>query len=161
MSILSWRFIAEKDLGSRAISWFGGGSFSHVDLVMPDGTFAGARTAADGAKAPGYQIRPVDYIKPARSIVMSLEVTSEQADAVFASSNAKLGDPYDHIAIWGFVLGRNWAEPGAWICSEAQVQNMVCAKICHPIYLTANKITPNDLTILLSGLGATWPRSEA
>jgi hypothetical protein len=155
---LRWRFIAEKDVGSRAISWFGGGQFSHVDLVMPDGQYAGARTAIDKAATnkPGYQLRPADYIKAAVSVVMSLEVTAEQEVAVYKASNAKLGDPYDHLAIWGFVLGRNWEEPGSWICSEAQAQNITCAGICKPLYLTANRITPNDLTLILSALGATW-----
>lgn len=161
MATLRWRFIAEKAIASRAIAWFGGGEFSHIDLVMPDGRYAGARTAADGAAEPGYQIRPTDYIKPAHSLVLSLEVTPEQEQACYKASTAKVGDAYDHIAIWGFAFGRNWAEPGAWECAEAQAHNIVCANICHPLYLTANRITPNDMTLILSALGATKRETAA
>lgn len=154
--MLRWRFIAEKDVASRAIAWFGGGEWSHVDLVMPSGQYAGARTAIDNAPSgsAGYQLRPIDYIKPARSVVLSLEVSAAQEQACYTASNAKLGDPYDHIAIWGFALGRNWAQPGAWECAEAQADNIVKASISKPLYLSANRITPNDLTLILTALGA-------
>ena len=55
MSTLTWRFIAEKDIASRAIAWFGGGSWSHIDVRNPDGTYTGARE--DG----GY-ITPVECV---------------------------------------------------------------------------------------------------
>lgn len=147
--MLRWRFIAEKDPLSRTISWWGGGDWSHIDLAMPDGTFAGARLNG------GYQIRPADYIKPAKSCVLSLETTPEQEMAYYAASKAKEGAPYDRIAIAGFIVGRNWAQPGAWICSEAQADNAVKAEIIKPLYLSANRITPNDMTLILSAVGAT------
>ena len=152
MSTLTWRFIAEKDIASRAIAWFGGGSWSHIDVRNPDGTYTGARE--DG----GYIQRPADYIKPAHWCFFTLEVTAEQEIAFWKSSNAKLGDAYDKLAIWGFLLGRDWAEPGKWICSEAQAHNLTCAKIIHPLYLSANRITPNDMTLILSSIGGSWTK---
>lgn len=152
MSTLTWRFIAEKDIASRAIAWFGGGSWSHIDVRNPDGTYTGARE--DG----GYIQRPADYIKPAHWCFFTLEVTAEQEVAFWKSSNAKLGDAYDKLAIWGFLLGRDWAEPGKWICSEAQAHNLTCAKIIHPLYLSANRITPNDMTLILSSIGGSWTK---
>jgi hypothetical protein len=155
--ILRWRFIAEKDLASRAIAWFGGGNWSHVDLVMPDGSFAGARADVLKGVAAGYQIRPYDYIAPVSEVMLSLEVTASQAQAYYDASKAKIGCPYDKLAILGFILGRNWMEPDAWECAEAQADNGMLAKLWNKLYLSANRITPNDLTLILSAVGATIP----
>jgi hypothetical protein len=157
MTVLRWRFIAEKAFTSRAIAWFGGGDWSHVDLIMPDGSFAGARSDVLKEIPAGYRVRPYDYIAPAREIQLSHEVTQAQADACYAASKAKEGAPYDELAIWGFIWGRNWMEPDSWICSEAQVDNGMKAALWGPLYLSANRITPNDFTLILTAVGATIP----
>ena len=52
------RFITEEDFSSRLIRWFTWSDWSHVDFVLRDGRFLGARL--DG----GVLIRPHDYIVP-------------------------------------------------------------------------------------------------
>ena len=55
----------------------------------------------------------------------------------------------------GFIAGRDWSDPGSWICSELQCAAAESADIVKPLVLSANKITPNDLTLIWSALGAT------
>ena len=58
MSKVWLRFVTEKGFTSAAIRWFTWSDWSHVDFVLKDGRFLGARL--DG----GVQIRPHNYIKP-------------------------------------------------------------------------------------------------
>jgi hypothetical protein len=152
--LITLRFIRGYGLGSALIAWFGGGEYSHVDYAMPDGTWLGARNDHIGGVPPGVQIRPADYIRPVRQLTLALQTTPEQDRDHYAFLYSQIGKPYDRWAIFGFIFGRNWQDPGDWICSELQCAAAMSADIMQPLCLTANKITPNDLTLIWSALGA-------
>lgn len=152
--MITLRFIRDHGLSSWAIAWFGGGFYSHVDYAMPDGTWLGARNDHIDGIPPGVQIRPADYIKPVVSLLLTLQTTPEQDRDHYQFLYSQIGKPYDKRAILGFITGRNWQDPGAWICSELQCAAAMSADIVQPLCLTANKITPNDLTLIWSALGA-------
>jgi hypothetical protein len=152
--LITLRFIRGRGLLSALIAWFGGGEYSHVDYLMPDGTWLGARSDRIGGAPPGVQIRPADYVKPVSSLTLSLQTTPEQDRDHYAFLYSQEGKPYDKWAIFGFIAGRNWRNPGAWICSELQCAAAESADIMQPLVLTANRITPNDLALVWSALGA-------
>jgi hypothetical protein len=155
--MLRWRFIAERDPSSRLIAWFGGGDYSHVDTILPDGTYLGARHDKLGGMPAGVQIRPANYIVPANFLILELAVTAQQECDYYGFLTEQIGKPYDTLAIFGFLTGRNWAQPGAWECAELSTAAATSAKIFQPPYLTANRITPNDFTLMLSIIGGTDP----
>ncbi len=157
--VLRWQFVRASDPASLAIAWFGGGDFSHIDCIYPDGSCVGARSDTlhlkDGTVLlPGVQRRPPGYLKFARRCVMQLEVTVQQAHDFYDFLDHAIGAPYDSLAIIGFIAGRSWYRDGTYICSELQAAALTKAKIVKPLYLTANRITPNDLTLILSAIGA-------
>lgn len=153
MASLTWQLSAAKGLLSRLIIWFGGGEFSHVDLVMPNGNLAGARSDKVGGGS-GYRERPSDYFPFVKRVRFTLEVTPEQELAVYAASNAKVGANYNRATIFGLIFGWNLTQPGTWDCSEAQIDNCQQAKIIPPEYISNNKITPNDFALILTAIGA-------
>lgn len=153
------RFIEGRGPASIAIAYFGGGLYSHVDYRCEDGSWLGARSDRVGGKPPGVQIRPADYVKPVRELLLELQTTPEQERDHYAFLYSQIDKPYDKWAIAGFITGRNWRNPGSWICSELQCAAAESADIMQPLVLTANKITPNDLALIWSALGAKAPSS--
>ena len=87
-------------------------------------------------------------------LTLTLQTTFEQARDYYAFLYSQLGHPYDKAAIWGFVTGRDWEDPSSWICSELQWAAAMSADIFKHSILSANKITPNDLTLAWSARGA-------
>jgi hypothetical protein len=121
---------------------------------MPDGSWLGARTDHPVNGKTGVQIRPADYIRPIRQLTLTLQTTPEQDRDHYQFLYSQIGKPYDRLTILGFIAGRDWQDPGSWICSELQCAAAMSADIMQPLVLTANKITPNDLTLIWSALGA-------
>jgi uncharacterized protein YycO len=145
---------------SRAIAWYSAGHFSHVDLLLPDGTLMGARSDSIGGKPPGVQIRPAGYGEPWRErVVMTLQCTELQEQSVIAFFMSQEGKPYDHTAIWGFVAGRDWREEDSWFCSEISAAAIESADIWPPLYTPRNKVMPAVLATMLSAVGAIWNTS--
>jgi uncharacterized protein YycO len=121
---------------------------------MSNGTFLGARSDRIGGVPSGVQIRPANYITPTLALTLTLATTPEQDRDFYAFLYSQIGKPYDRMAILGFIVGRDWMDPGAWICSELLCAAAQSADIMQPLVLTANRITPNDLTLIWSALGA-------
>lgn len=74
---------------------------------MPDGTWLGARSDRIGGAPAGVQIRPDDYIKPLRSLTLSLQTTPEQERDHYAFLYSQINKKYDKWAIFGFITGRD------------------------------------------------------
>lgn len=147
------QFVCEAALSSRAIAWFSAGHFSHVDALLPDGSLLGARDDAVGGRAPGVRIRPPDYVRWTRRVVMAVPASAVQTDMFYAFLHRQLGKPYDSAAIWAFAFNRNWREPDSWICSELQSAAGEHAGILPRLYLAANKITPVSCALAFSAVG--------
>jgi uncharacterized protein YycO len=114
MATFNIRFVSEPDLGSRAIEFFEGGSFwSHTEIILPDGTYLGARLK------DGVQIRPTDYIKNINhERRYAIPVTDEALQKMMDFAHAQVGKKYDVSNIAGKALDKNWHHADEWICSE-------------------------------------------
>jgi hypothetical protein len=150
------QFVCEAALSSQAIAWFSHDHLSHVDAVLPDEWLLGARSDSVGGKPPGVQIRPPNYRKWIRRVVMTIPATTEQEEIFYGFLERQLGKPYDNLAIWGFVFDRDWRACDSWICSELQSAAGEAAKLfARPLYLAANKIEPVDCALAFSAVGGT------
>ena len=146
------QFVLGDAFSSRAIAWFSAGRLSHVDAILPDGRLLGARSdAADGKK--GVQIRRANYEKWASRVVIEVPTNRSQEQAFYAFLMNQVGKPYDHMAIWGFVLNRAWREDDAWICSELQAAAMEEAGILPELYSKVSKISPQMLAVVATAIG--------
>ena len=71
--------------------------------------------------------------------------------AFYAFLKTQIGKPYDHSAILGFALDRDWRQSDSWFCSElvaAALEKAGYFSFC--LAAPANKITPADLLLALS-----------
>lgn len=142
------QFSRQADLASDVIAWFTQGEFSHVDAVMPySGLLFGARTDHNS----GCHYRIPGYAKFVERVVFSIPATAEQETLFLNFLVQQEGKPYDHVAILGFIFGRDWKQPDSWICSELQVAALEYAGIWKP-YVAANKISPDALALAVSAI---------
>jgi hypothetical protein len=99
-------------------------------------------------------VRPADYEKWAEKRQLVLWVDSTKHHNFYDALKREVGKPYDHLAILGFVVGRNWRETDSWICSELQAYALEIAGIVPRLLFTPNKITPNSLALVFNAVGA-------
>jgi len=104
------RFSTEPGIESRLIRWFTWSDWSHVDFVLANGKFLGARL--DG----GVRIRPHDYLTPSKYRYAYVEVADPRK--VYGWATSQIGKKYDWRAIVGFLPRASWQDPGRWFCSE-------------------------------------------
>lgn len=150
------QFVQGKGPVSRSIAWFSSGHFSHVDIVLPDGTLLGARSDnADGVK--GVAIRRSDYEVWHKRVVFSIPCTDLQHEAAYDFARKQVGKPYDHTAILGFIFNRAWMDSDSWYCAELAMAMLEHVKLIGPLYLAANKITPVAAALAVSAhRGTVW-----
>lgn len=134
------RFIAENDPGSWLIRYWTFYDYSHVEFVLPEG-YLGARVNG------GVQIRPFDYVKPAKEVFAQVDLPAAKEWAVLSYAKAQVGKPYDLGAIIGLVLKQDWENKNAWFCSELVATAFDIAGC--PIINSAqvDRITPRDIAI--------------
>jgi len=150
------QFVREADIASDVIAWFSQGNLSHVDAVLPGGALLGARSDRVGGAPSGVQIRTPGYAKFALVVPFTVPATPDQEETFLKFLLSQVGKPYDHQAIWGFAVGRNWREEDSWICSELQAAALEHAGVCPCLYLAANKITPVALALAVSAMGCKY-----
>lgn len=153
MPQLQAQFVLGKGLSSWAISWFGGGGYSHVDFVLPDGTLLGARSDKIGGKPPGVQIRPPNYDTWLRRTVVAKEVSAVTLDRCMGLAYSQIGKPYDKTAIWGFAAGRDWRADDSWFCSELVTWIFETAEVFPSLIIPANKIFPGESLAICNAAG--------
>jgi len=154
MHTVRYQFVRGKGFTSRAIGYFGGDYYSHVDIILPNGRLFGARSDRVGGRPPGVWDRPPNYEQWAARCIIQLGCTTDQYSKFYATAVAQTGKPYDHLAIVAFALNRNWRESDSWICSELGAYCLEQAGICHKLVLPANKVTPGALALVCSALSA-------
>jgi uncharacterized protein YycO len=145
------QFATQNDPGSWLIRFYGHGAYSHVDTVMPDGSFLGARTDCN----PGVQIRPPGYAKFSKTLLVELPCTDEVTKRYYDFVQAQVGKPYDLTAIYAFAAGRDWRAADSWFCSELVAAGMEeSGFLAFPLCVPSNKITPPDLLLICSVLSS-------
>lgn len=155
MSEITLQFCSFPSGWGRVIPWFTQAPYSvgHVDIVLPSGDLLGAQhSVIDGVPA-GVQIRNPGYGKMTNPIRVSLPVTPQGLEAALSFAHDQIGKPYDTLAIFAFMIGRNWRDDDAWYCSEYGARYAEIAKAFPcPLAAPDNKITPGALLLVCSAL---------
>lgn len=151
-----WQLVVGTGPLSKLIAWRS--TFSHIDVITPDGKLRGAQDEAYGAPAAGYFDREPFYYKWSRRMVLALPVTRPQWDAYWEFSDKQLGKKYDNPGLVAFLTGhystnRNWRDDKVWFCSEEVAANIEAANIAHT-YENCNHFDPGDCATFLCGAGA-------
>jgi hypothetical protein len=132
--------------------------FSHVDLVMKDGTLLGASCDPHApvihGNPRGVAVRPFDYQKFAYRRQMILQ--TERADDIRRLAITQLGKGYDNGSMWDFMSDsfpgtRDWRLNENWFCSELVMWAMEAGQFWGPLPLKwpKNRVTPTDLLLML------------
>lgn len=157
---MRWQLVQAKGPASWTIGWFGGGGYSHSDVITPTGKLRGARSdIIGGAHKPGYFDRDWDYAAKnwIKRTVFTLEVSPLQEKRYWEFSEEQIGKPYDRRGILGFATGeRDWHDPTSWFCSEEIYANAEYAAIFNPTPDDMWKVDPGDLVFSFAQAGATW-----
>jgi hypothetical protein len=128
---------------------------SHVEAVMPNGTWLGAHIDV------GVQARPAGYDKGevAHELFLTLPALPAQDAAFHTFLEKHIGEPYDWSAILGFVLPQHEHAPEHAICSALCTLGLrtptgvpaVSPWFPWPLAAPAHLISPRDLLVLISG----------
>lgn len=150
------QFVQGPDISSRAIAWFSAGHFSHVDAFFDNGLL-GARSDEIWGRGswigPGVKLRPQNYAKWPKRVVMEIKTTMMQETAFRRFLYNQLNKPYDKTAIVAFLFNRNWREADSWFCSELQAAALEYCGVFPKLYVDSNKITPVALSLAFSAAG--------
>jgi hypothetical protein len=149
-------FCQAADLGSRLIRLYDHGAWSHVDVLMPDGTRLGARDDVRAGVPAGVQIRPAGYAGFSRELAVPIAATHAQQAEFYDFLSAQLGKPYDETGlVSNFILGRDWREPDSWWCSELAGAALEPDGACifpYRLGTPLNKLTPDGLFLACSAI---------
>jgi hypothetical protein len=153
---MQWSLVQGRGLSSQLIGWFGGGGYSHIDVLTPKGMLRGARSdIIGGAPQAGYYDRHADYDDWVRQTIYTLDTTVEQDRKYWEFSEAQLGKPYDRRGIVGFATGeRDWHDPTKWFCSEEVCANGEYAGLWPGMFEACWRVDPGDMAFIFCALGA-------
>jgi hypothetical protein len=98
-------------------------------------------------------LRPPEYERWKRRVVVELPSTIEQAAEWQKRLLAKVGDQYDRAAILGFLLGKAKHTRGYWICSALQTEVLEELERLPQLAVPPSQITPNTLLNVLLAIG--------
>lgn len=119
-----------------AVRWWTRGPYSHVELVLDDGT-CWSSSARDG----GVRTKAIDL----GSGNWDLVPVVQDAAAARAWFAAHAGAGYDYLGLFGFVWRRSYGAGSRWFCSEA-----VAAALG---YRDAWRFDPNTLAVAVARSG--------
>lgn len=141
-------------ISSWGIAYWGGGGWSHVDMIDDDGQWWGARSDKVGGQPAGFYPRPPDYETHIKDLmILRLEVSVVQHSNFWVKAKQIKGDPYNVRGILGFALDNNWTEKKHYFCSQASAALKRHAGIIHPLHHKLFKVTPGDDALIVSSHG--------
>lgn len=137
--MITIQFSTTRGLLSRYIRWFTWSDFSHVDVVLEDGSLLGAQW--DGIK-----VRPANYQKFSKiaRFKASQWMKPEQELLFWQFLKEQLGKRYDKKSIIGFLFRRDWRQEESWFCSELVAAGFEYAGF-PLINRNVNRVTPGML----------------
>lgn len=157
-------FIGGVGLISRGIERLSFGPLSHVDTErVADGWLYGARSDRWSGKVDGkplkvgkgVQWRPPGYYGHiAKRVTMTLQVPQAIHNAYWTALTSQKGKPYNALGILGMLVNQNWRAPDSWYCSELVGWAGEEAKLYPKLYTPTDRVTPVEVAMLWSGLGA-------
>jgi hypothetical protein len=122
---------------------------SHVEILTADGKYY-LGSMLDG----GVKRRPVGYDAGTitHELLLPLDTTTEQETAAWAWAETKIGEPYDSVAIFGFVIPIHEHTLYHAICSAFVALFLrACEWFQWPLAAPAHLIDPRDLLLVISG----------
>lgn len=132
-TVVILEFSRNSGIISRAIRWFTGHEWSHVEFVTEDGKYLGSRFFG------GVQVRD----KPAGD--ERRRVISDAPYTVVKYAKTQIGKKYDLFAIFGILTRRNWQKMNRWTCSELVAWSFLKANRPLLRSVKAWSISPRDL----------------
>lgn len=152
MGAIVLQFVEGTGLGSGMIKWFGHGSYSHVDCVLPDGTLLGSRSDVMSGAPAGVQIRPAGYVNKDAVDRVTLPATDDQERGFYSFMRSQIGKPYNKLGIFAFAVNAEWSSTGAWFCSQLVTAALQESGWLRELTEPPNKIDPDDLRLIISAL---------
>jgi len=160
MNTISWQLVRGKAYWNQPVTWtspligyFGGGFYSHIDVLTPFGMLRGARSDVIRGIPSGVQDRPQHYAKWERCTRYTVDVSDGEYDRYWEFSAAQLGKPYDDRGLLKtFVLDepRDWRQQDSWWCSELVAATGEHAGI-WVIPPEVQAVNPGDCAYLFAG----------
>lgn len=148
------RFVTTSSPLSAAIRFAEDFEFSHVEAVMPDGTYLGAHASG------GVLARPPDYDKGewTKQSFWTYPVNDDAAAKWEAYLRARIGRPYDYDAILGFVMRSSLHDALHVICSALQTMSLRGANVFpFSLIVPAHETSPRDLAMMCNVLAPLSP----
>ena len=147
----------DKNWGSGLIRRSSHSPFSHVDMLMKDGSLLGA---SNDPAAPclhgnprGVAIRPPEY--QAFAYRRQMILATPRADDIRRMASTQLGKNYDNSSMWSFIDDkfpgvRDWRLNENWFCSELALWAMEVGHFWgpKPLQWPKNRVTPTDLLLM-------------
>jgi len=120
---------------------------THVEAVMPDGTYLGAISDGVKARSPRYDKGSVK-----NEIFLDIKATADQKEIFYAFIESQIGKPYDTWAILAyFYPSRDWQSFDAWYCSELLGTGLAeCGLLPKEMAVKFSRVTVRDLLLLIS-----------
>jgi hypothetical protein len=145
------QFVQGTNVFDKAIIAYSHGWPTHVDGVMPNGQLLGSQSHSIGSIPEGVQIRPPNYETFAKVLRVDIPATPAQEGQLWAFLEAQLHKPYDHEAIFGMALDRDWHDPGSWFCSELYGAALEASEIFpFPLSTATYCLAPSGLLLACS-----------
>lgn len=131
MQEVTFRFLRPDSLIGRLITWRLGEPWSHVSIIIDDTAYS--------AQLPWVVMLPLtdkSVAMPPRSgkdVVMKMSKRNAQKMKEFCES--KIGQPYDILSIFGWLLGWKWLQLR---------KNSYCFEYCYQALLYMGWVKPDD-----------------
>ena len=133
--------------------------FSHIDIVLDDGSLLGA---SDNPMAPvlrgnprGVAIRPGSPPYQEFGVRRQMVIRTPKADAIIDMAMSQLGKPFDASALSDFISDdfpgvRDWRNNGTWFCAEWVIWSFETAGYWAPAELLwpKNRVSPTDIFLI-------------
>lgn len=157
------RLLFDRNWGSGLIRRACHSPFSHVDMLMKDGTLLGASASPDApvihGNPLGVAVRPFDYQEFAYRRQMFID--TERADDIRRIAVTQLGKGFDNSALKDFMSDsfpgfRDWRLTESWFCAELVMWAMEAGYMWDgPLPWPRNRVSPTDILMMMLG-DARW-----
>jgi uncharacterized protein YycO len=133
------RFSPGSGLAGALVRWGTWSPYSHIGIELAP------NTVLDSIPGVGVSIRSIT--DEGGSVYLRIACPADVVSRAVAAGQARIGQPYDWSACYGFAVRRDWHQEGAWDCSEAVHQCFVDAgwPLIRAQHL--NRVTPSDLLL--------------
>lgn len=132
----------EGESRDRIVRWWTGSPYSHVELIMPNGTMAGIRPPND----PYIRRRSLVGIREEEWEFIDLSVTEGQLKTIWQFIESIVGYGYDWLGMIASHLTPFKVKlPNKWYCSEWVLYALLAANILKAKPYNIPRIPPGKL----------------